>query len=169
LIGNDTEIAGIQYFTAYAYHLEYKKPDKISRHKAYTRALTASGVKVIESHFKKKDVYETETGKKFVAHEEKETDVALACAVLEGAKNDLFDVAVIMTGDTDLRPVSSTFARMYPDKKLIFVFPFGRKNKELVKVSSDSFAFSAESYAKYQFPEKVQLPSGKFVHKPKEW
>ncbi len=169
LIGHEAVLSQVSYFTAYAYHLAYKNPNKISRHKAYTRALTATGVKVNESHFKKKDVYDAETGKKIIAHEEKETDVALACAVLEEANKGSFDTAVIVTGDTDLRPVISTFGRMNPEKKLLFAFPFGRKNKELAKISPDSFAFSAESYAKHQFPDKVLLPSGKFVHKPKEW
>ncbi len=66
------------YFTAYAEHLSQKDPQKISRHKAYVRALTASGVKVVRNHFKRKDVWDSFNGIKVVSHEEKETDVAIA-------------------------------------------------------------------------------------------
>lgn len=162
-------LSGVIYYTAYAHHLASKQSDKISRHKAYVRALTASGVKVEISHFKRKDSWDTFTNQKFITHEEKETDVAIACAVIEGAAKDEFDVAVLVTGDTDMRPCVYTFQRLFPEKRLIFAFPFDRKNADLVRIAPGSFTLSAESYAKHQFPARVRLPSGKHVYCPKEW
>ena len=162
-------LTGIRYFTAYADHLSKTQPDKLLRHKAYVRALTANGVKVDFSHFKRKDAWDSFSRQQFVTHEEKETDVAIACAVLEGAAQDDFDVAVLVTGDTDLRPCVHTFHRLYPQKRLLFAFPFDRKNADLARITSGSFTLSAESYAAHQLPERVRLPSGKFVHCPAEW
>jgi len=169
LVGNDVILGGILYYTAYTEHLSKVQPDKIRRHRAYVRALTASGVKVEVSHFKRKDSWDTYTGQQFVTHEEKETDVAIACAVLEGAARDEFDVAVLVTGDTDLRPCVHAFKRLYPHKRLIFAFPFDRKNHELARIAPGSFTLSAESYAEHQLPERCKLPSGKHVYCPKEW
>lgn len=169
LVGLNASLTSIRYYTAYAEHLNKTSPDKIRRHKAYVRALTATGVKVEISHFKRKDAWDTYTNQQFVTHEEKETDVAIACAVLEGAACDEFDVAVLVTGDTDLRPCVTTFQRLYPNKQLIFAFPFDRKNNDLARLAPDSFTLSAESYVKHQFPERVRLPSGKHVYCPKEW
>lgn len=42
-------------------------------------------------------------------------------------------------------------------------------DNELTRIASDSFTLSVESYGKHQFPDKVCLPSGKFVHKPAGW
>jgi len=163
------ELQDVLYFTAYANHLAQKNPNKISRHKAYVRVLTASDVIVVRNHFKRKDVWDSFSGQQVVTHEEKETDVAIACQVLRGARLDLFDTAVIVSGDTDLRPVAETFQELFPKKSLLFAFPYDRKNRELSKAAPNSFTLSAKSYASHQFPDKVRLPSNKFVHKPMEW
>ncbi len=159
----------LYYFTAYAEHLQMKDPGKIGRHKVYVRALTASGVTVIRNHFKRKDVWDSFDKTKVVSHEEKETDVAIACHVLKGAHLDQFDTVVVVSGDTDLRPLAETFKELYPTKTLIFAFPFDRKNNDLAKVAPGSFTLSAKAYAAHQFADKVQLPSTKFAHKPEEW
>lgn len=169
LVGRGSGVGEIWYFTAYAYHLAASDPGKVARHKAYTRALSATGVRLCESHFKPKDTWDTWTRQRFRTHEEKETDVAMACAVLEGAARGQFDTAVLVTGDTDLRPVVLTFQRLYPGKRLLFAFPFDRKNNELSSIAPGSFTLSAESYVRHQLPESVRLPSGKFVTKPEKW
>lgn len=58
---------------------------------------------------------------------------------------------------------------LYPKKRLIFAFPFDRKNHELARIAPGSFSLNAESYAKNQLPDRVRLPSGKHVYCPKEW
>ncbi len=169
LVSRDCVVGEIRYFTAYAYHLAHTDPGKIARHKAYTRALTAEGVQISESHFKQKVSWDTRSGQRFLTHEEKETDVAIACAVFEGAATNQFDTVVVVTGDTDLRPAVLTFCRLFPRKRFLFAFPFDRKNKELASIAPGSFSFSAEAYAKHQFPERVRLPSGKVVIRPAQW
>ncbi|MBI3985426.1 MAG: NYN domain-containing protein [Lentisphaerae bacterium] len=169
VLGSAAAISGVHYFTAYAHHLAHSEPGKVARHKAYIRALSATGVWLCESHFKPKDSWDTWTGQRFRTHEEKETDVAMACAVLEGAARGQFDTAVLVTGDTDLRPVVLAFQRLYPGKRLLFAFPFDRKNNELSSIAPGSFTLSAESYARHQLPDRVRLPSGKFVTKPETW
>ena len=169
LMGTRARIVRIIYFTAYAHHLHEKNPGKVSRHKAYTRTLTANKVEVRESHFKRKEAFDLKMGTSFVTYEEKETDVAIASVLIEGGVLDQFDTAVLVTGDTDLKPAVITFQRLYPQKRVLFAFPFARKNRELANLAPGSFSFSAESYAANPFSPQVRLPSGKFVSKPTEW
>ena len=76
---------------------------------------------------------------------------------------------MIVSGDADYAPAVPVFRRLFPDKRVLFAFPFDRKNTELARLAPESFTLSAESYAKHQFPEAVRLPSGKFVVRPRVW
>jgi len=163
------ELTAVYYFTAYANYQKEHFPDKLTRHRAYVRALTASGVHVKVHDFKRKTHQRPETGERIRLWEEKETDVAIACKLLELAARDELDTAVLVTGDTDLRPAVETFQSLYPKKRILFAFPFSRKNRELEVLAPDSFILSRKSYAENQFPDKVRLPSNKYVHKPREW
>lgn len=168
-IGGGAELSEVHYFTAYAYHLRDKAPEKISRHQAFVRALTARKVKACISQFSPKQVWSHEIERWVAAHEEKETDVAIACEALGMAMDDQLDVAVLMTGDSDFAPVAQTFQRRFENKRILFALPFARGTKRLRQLCPDSFSLSKEAYAKHQFPDRVQLPSGKFVTIPEDW
>ena len=85
------------------------------------------------------------------------------------AARDTFDVAVIVSGDADYAPAIPAFREMFPHKRLVFGFPFDRKNREFERLAPGSFTFSRESYAKHQLSEAVRLPSGKYVVRPAVW
>ena len=89
-IGN-SDLECIYYFSAYAYHLN--NPNLIIRHKTYLKCLEDTGIQTIMSRFKPKNVtcplFQTCSSKAltncsgvFTKHEEKETDVAIACKLL---------------------------------------------------------------------------------------
>ena len=100
---------------------------------------------------------------------EKGTDVALAMALLrEASKGDL-DEAVIISGDADYLPAVKVFRQMYPDIGLRFAFPRGRASKELLREAPNSFTLTSAAYLSHRLPERIRLPSGKFLHCPAEW
>lgn len=169
LFGHEAEIAEIHYFSAYADHLRATNRRKVSRHEAFVRALTARGAKAHISKFSKKQVWSHDTEVWLNAYEEKETDVAIACAVLGAALQDELDLAVVVSGDSDFIPLAESFAQRIPKKCLRFAFPFARGTKRLKQLCPDSFTISKESYLNHQFPDRVRLPSGKFVSIPEEW
>lgn len=160
----------VEYFTAYADHLLDKDPEKIGRHKALVRALKANKVKVHRGRFKKKDVWAESVGQWVGTHEEKETDVAITCRVLAGfARNDM-DIAVMVTGDSDFLPLYREVRALYPGKRMLFAFPYGRVSKEIRReCPGDYFTIGREAYSKHQMPDQVRLPSGKFVTIPEAW
>ena len=166
ILGPTETLAGVRYFTAYAEHLALTKPDRLSRHRAYVRALTATGVQVYLGHFKPKQVWIASLARFERIWQEKATDVNIVAQVFAHAARDALDVAVIVSGDADYAPAVPVFREMFPQKRLVFGFPFDRKNRELERVAPASFVFARESYAKHQLPEAVRLPSGKFVVRP---
>ena len=133
------------------------------------RALTARKVIAHIHKFSSKRVWSGEIERWVAAHEEKETDVAIACEALGMAMDDQLDVAVLMTGDSDFAPVAQTFQKRFQHKRILFALPFARATKRLKQLCRDSFSISKEAYAKHQFPDDVLLPSGKFVTIPENW
>lgn len=168
-LGPTEILTGVHYFTAYAEHFALTKPERLARHRAYVRALTATGVQVHFGHFKPKNVWVESIAGYARIWQEKATDVNVVAQVLLQATRDTFDVAVIVSGDADYAPALPVFRELFPTKRLLFAFPFDRKNKELDRAAPASFVLSRESYAQHQFPEAVRLPSGKFVVCPHAW
>jgi uncharacterized LabA/DUF88 family protein len=169
MIGNGAELEKVHYFSAYADHLQNASCDKPQRHRKFVRALTASGVEAHIGKFRKKKVWSHRQNTWLDAYEEKETDVAIACKVLSLAQKDALDVAVLITGDSDFSPLARTFKQDFPNKEIRFAFPFARASKELKQLSPKSFTISKEAYAKHQFPDRIRLPSNKFVSIPDTW
>jgi uncharacterized LabA/DUF88 family protein len=169
MISTAARLAGVHYFTAYADHLAPTNPDKVARHRAYVRALTASGVLAHFGHFKSKDTW-IETAQAYHRiWQEKATDVGIVAEMFLQAHQDTFDIAVIVSGDADYAPAIPVFKALHPQKRLVFAFPYDRKNKELDRLAAGSFTLGRESYAAHQFPTSVRLPSGKFVVCPHVW
>jgi uncharacterized LabA/DUF88 family protein len=166
LIGKDAAIESIYYFSALAYHL--KDPDVISRHKTYIRCLRETGVEDSLGKFTHKTIHCSHGGK-ITRHEEKETDVAIASKMLEALSADKCDRVVLVTGDTDQVPAVKTAKLLFPDKHVIFAFPYGRKNDELAKLAPGSFKIHSCSYAQHQFPDPFTLSDGTQIPKPSSW
>lgn len=169
LFGKDAKLESIYYFTAIPYYLNNNNPDKIKRHKDYIECLKSTGINVELGRFKEKDVYCDRCKSMILKHEEKETDVAIAIKLMEVFFTDTCDNAIIMSGDTDLSPAVKCCKKLFPEKKIIFAFPFNRKNRELSTLAPGSFSIAKKQYAKYQLPNPVVLQDGTQIHKPTSW
>lgn len=168
-LGNRVELVRINYFSALQKYLSISNPDKIQRHKLYIRCLEETGINVILGRFKEKDVYCTSCKQNIKKHEEKETDVSIAVKILEAFKLNECDLAVIITGDTDLTPVIHVSRRIFPEKEIIFIFPYDRENREIAKLLPKSFSIKSKSYKKYQLPDPFILQNGIKIFKPDHW
>ena len=87
IIGGGAAAAQIDYFSAFAHHLESSRPGTVARHERYIEALCATGVTPHLGLFKPKDIrYRSRTCEVLLRrHEEKETDVAMAATIVEAA------------------------------------------------------------------------------------
>lgn len=159
---------GIYYFSALAHHREAISPGAVERHEAYLTALEATGVQVRLGNFKEKPGGCLHCGIRFVRHEEKETDVAMAAKLLELFATGACDTAVFLTGDTDIIPAIQTARHLWPQRRVVVGFPYRRRNKHLAGEVSASFKIGLEHYRKHQLPDPVVGPNGP-IAKPPSW
>lgn len=157
--GKEYKLESVYYFTALAEHFRNRNPKKIERHKAYIKCLETTGIIVEYGRFKRT------RGR----YEEKQTDVAIGVRLLEILCTDKCDMAVIVSGDTDLIPAVKTCNRLFQNKKVIFGFPYARHNLDLATLCPNSFKIKQKSYKKHQFPNPTILEDGKKVYKPLRW
>jgi hypothetical protein len=176
-------------YSALAQHLEPRKPDVVRRHRTFLAALESTGVTVNLAKFKRKERVVTLAESRvqfqpirrwwhlplrsvrvsFETHEEKETDVAIACKLLEVLHRGQCDAVVLLTGDTDIAPAIRTARALYPKQEIIVAFPFQRYNKELANLVARSVKLSVQLYEAHQFPVTVMSAKGKPIVKPKTW
>jgi uncharacterized LabA/DUF88 family protein len=168
-LGKQAELQSIHYFTALPHHLTEQHPDRVNRHNKYLKCLASTGIEIHIGRFKEKTVFCKNCRTWFIKHEEKETDVALGVTIVELFFKKLCDAVVVVTGDTDLLPATEKCRFLFPDKKILFVFPYKRKNKELKIKFPDSFRINVKQYIKHQFPNPVVLSDREEIYKPDTW
>lgn len=174
LISPMASLASLHYFTALPEHLYLTNPGRLQRHRTYLRALTAYGPirpALVLGRIARQQVLIRTLSGEMTANiwREKGTDVALAMALLREASKGDMDEAVIVSGDADYLPAVKVFREMYPQVGLRFAFPRGRASKELSREAPHSFTLTAAAYLSHRLPERIRLPSGKFLHCPVEW
>ncbi len=100
--------------------------------------------------------------------EEKGSDVNLAVHMLNDALTDVYDVALLFSQDTDLcesmklvRDTGKTVGLVCLDQK--------QPNKRLAAHASFIRHVTHARLAAAQFPDLIQLPSGKRIARPSDW
>jgi len=168
-IGGGAKVERIYYFSALATHLEQRQPGVTVRHRAYLDCLQSTGIVPVMGRFKSKQVHCRTCRRQSEHFEEKETDVAISTKLLEVLHLNAADTVVLVTGDTDLAPAVRTARTLFPTKRIWFIFPYRRKNKELAQIADGNCYIRKERYAQHQFPPAVTLATGRAVAKPATW
>ena len=173
-IGGSSLLRSVHYFTALPEHLYLTDPGRLQRHRAYLRALTAYGVvrpSIVLGRIMQQQISIQVAGVNVIGRvwREKGTDVALAMALLREASLGDMDEAVIVSGDADYLPAVKVFREMYPRIGLRFAFPRGRASKELSREAPASFTLNSAAYRSHRLPDRIKLPSGKYMHCPFAW
>jgi uncharacterized LabA/DUF88 family protein len=100
---------------------------------------------------------------------EKQTDVNIAVEMLADAFLDRFDVALLVSADSDLCPAVSAVRKLFPNKRIVACFPPGRASKELASVVSASYTIGRGKLKDSQFPDVIETAGGFRLHKPASW
>ncbi len=96
-----------------------------------------SGVKPVMGKFKTKDRKCRKCRYKWTGHEEKETDVNIALAMLNLAYKNEYDHAFLISNDSDLAPAIHMVRANFPEKLITTsVPPHYFHSNELIKASS---------------------------------
>jgi uncharacterized LabA/DUF88 family protein len=100
---------------------------------------------------------------------EKQTDVNIASEILVDAFHDRFDIAFIVSADSDLCGPIRYVRQLFPAKKVFVAFPPMRSSNDLEGVASGVENIVKKKFRESQFPENITLPTGYVLSKPVEW
>lgn len=167
-LGRDASLVSIDHFTAIPEHLQVRDPDKLARHRIYIRALESLETPNVGIHLGRIRRDPT-SPTHFPTWREKGTDVGLTCAVWEKALGGVFDLGVVVSGDTDYLPLPIAIDRSFADKQLVFAFPYLRAPNSLRAASPSSLLLSPEIYAASLLDNPLRLPNGRVLHAPSSW
>ena len=159
----------IYYFSAFAYHRISNDPDVVERHKAFVSCLKDVGIITEINQFKKKISRCPKCSHQWDKHEEKETDVSMAVKLIELFVLDACDMAVIVSGDTDLAPAVKTAFHLFPQKLVVFAFPYARVTQYLRLLAPGSFKINKKAYGHFQLPDPYKGKNGLIINKPLSW
>lgn len=105
----------------------------------------------------------------FSDQNEKMTDVNIATELICDGFNDLYDIAILISGDSDLIPPIKAVQNQFPDKRIIVAFPPERFNKSVKEVAKGSFIIGKSKLQNSLFPDELKSKSGFLLKKPSEW
>jgi uncharacterized LabA/DUF88 family protein len=127
-------LEGVKYFSAFAKWRVRSYP----KHFRYVEQLRDAGVTPIMAHFKNKSKRCNSCGTTWIEHEEKETDIRIALALFEDAVDDKFDLAIIISADSDLVPVIEQVNSRFPNKYIFLAVPPKRYRfaRDLIRVAT---------------------------------
>ena len=100
---------------------------------------------------------------------EKMTDVNIAVEILKDAYQDEFDVALLISADSDLVPPVKTVRELFPKKRVVVASPPGRYSSSLANSASKSFVISRRNIAKSLLPEEIEKADGYMLRCPSLW
>jgi len=174
----ENDIVTIKYFTARV-RSRVGDLDVHVRQNIYLEALrTNPKIEIIFGHFLTSNVWMVKTsddGKpldqikkiQVIKTEEKGSDVNIATHLLIDGFQNKYDVAAVITNDSDLKlPIE--MARTVLRKTVGIICPHERPSKELQRSASFFKTIKTQTYVECQYPDKIVL-DGRALRKPEAW
>jgi len=144
-------------------------PARVKRQSIFIDALKASGgVEVIEGKFQHVPVACGKCGHSWDDYEEKQTDVNIAVELLVDAQQDEYDVAFVISGDTDLIPAFKAVRQKY-GKRIVALFPPCRVSNDLGRYADTAIPIGRAKLAQSRLPEEIKTASGHVLRCPDQW
>jgi uncharacterized LabA/DUF88 family protein len=163
----DQNLTSVKYFTARVRN----DPQGEQRQSDYIDALSIQCplLTVIDGRFQEKDHSCHSCGSTWKGYEEKETDVSIAVALVEDAVLDSYDVALLISADSDLCPSVRSVKRLRPSKRIIAAFPPRRRSGGLAATVHANFTIGDAKIRQAQLPPTIVSPGGIVLSKPTHW
>lgn len=151
---------------------------RVKRQATFIEAIsTLSGVRVIEGQFESKPetcsrckgVFSCNCVDTYVKHAEKMTDVNTAVEISKDAYAGNFDTAFLVTGDSDQTPTIELVKELFPETKIVCVFPPCRKSSRLRTASGRCLNINEMHLRISQMPDLVVKADGTVLGRPTTW
>lgn len=161
------ELQQVRYFTARVKNA----PDGAQRQSTYLDALSVhcQHVYLVQGRFQEKPRVCNSCGATWTGYEEKETDVNIATALIEDAVEDRYDTAILISGDSDLRPAVAAVKRLRPDKRITVAFPPNRHSRVLARAVDAYMTISHTKVRNAQLPPEIVTRGGVKLTRPPHW
>jgi hypothetical protein len=145
-------------------------PDKRARQAVFLEALqTLENFEIFYGHFLSDPVTCYRCGRTYTTHHEKMTDVNIATELLVDTYADQFEKVLLVTADSDLSAPVKVIRKLFPDRRVIVLFPPARSSKQLMKLASGFEYISRNRLVKSLFPGTIIKPDGYKLIKPTVW
>jgi uncharacterized LabA/DUF88 family protein len=145
-------------------------PDKEKRQSTYIEALeTLSKFQIVYGKYQLNPRECSQCGFQDEVPNEKMTDVNIAVEILKDAYQDEFDVALLISADSDLVPPVKAVRELFPTKRVVVASPPGRYSVGLAKAGSKSLVISRRTIAKSLLPEEIEKADGYILRCPSLW
>lgn len=170
LLQPNQELLTTKYFTTRV-SSSTSDPRKVKRQGTFLEALetVATDLSIYYGHFLLQTVECRRCGARWQHHSEKMTDVNIATELMTDAFQDAFDMALLVSGDSDLTPPVAMVHRLFPAKRVVVAFPPSRHSATLAKAASSSLHIGRGTIAASQMPDKVTKADGFELQCPLEW
>jgi len=155
-----------KYFTTIV-----KKPeDRRRRQAVFLEALqTLHDFQIYYGHFLADTVSCRNCGHTYETYHEKMTDVNISVELMSDAFQDRFDIALLVSADSDLVGPVKAVQRLFSHKRVVVAFPPGRSSKALKQAADAQIYVSRSVLAKSVLPDQVIKPYGYVLRRPVEW
>jgi len=166
IVDPNTNLQFVKYFTARIRN----NPSKQKRQIQYFEALeTLPNTQIIygKYYFNERECPACKHIHRYPS--EKMTDVNIAVNMLVDAYEDRFDLAYLISGDSDLSGPIKEIRQKFPSKIIIAAFPPDTKSWELTNVANNHFMIGQRKFARSQFPTEVISKSGHKLIRPATW
>lgn len=156
----------VRYFTTSVRN----DPDAAKRQAVFIDALRArGGIEIDFGVFLSKPVTCRRCNNQWNKNEEKRTDVNIAVRLLNDAYDDLFDMALVVSGDSDLVPIVESVSERFPHKRVIVASPPKRWSTDLAQSAHAAFQVSRAAIRSNRLPDPVVTPEGVVLRAPEGW
>ena len=159
------ELQLIKYFTSRVSN----NPEKQKRQSTFIEALETKGIKIYYGHYQSNKFECRRCGKIWLTYNEKMTDVNIATQMIIDAYQNNYDMAMLISGDSDLVPPIKSIHENFEQKRVFVVFPPKRHNTSVSLVAKGFLTLGRKKLADSQFPENIRKKDGYVLHKPKDW
>ncbi|MCC7333077.1 MAG: NYN domain-containing protein [Flavobacteriales bacterium] len=143
--------------------------DKQKRQSTYIDALETIDVKVIYGNYQDGSEECKRCGNIWRTAKEKMTDVNIATSMIIDAYKDEFDMAMLISGDSDLVPPIKSIHDNFKNKRVFIAFPPKRHNSSMALIAKGSLTIGRKKLVDSQFDEEIISKTGFKLKIPATW
>lgn len=131
--------------------------------------METKNIKVFYGHYQSNRVECKRCGNIWPSYNEKMTDVNIATQMIIDAYKDNYDMAMLISGDSDLVPPMKAIHENFNNKRVFVAFPPKRHNSSVSLAAKGSLIIGRKKLVDSQFPDEVQKRGGFKLRKPSDW